>query len=40
LAAELVDCLGRPLVGGEEDDQLLGVRGEFERLAKELKFVP
>ena len=32
-AAEVVDGLGRHLVRGEEDDQLLCVRGEFERLA-------
>lgn len=32
-AAEVVDGLGRRLVRGQEDDQLLCVRGEFERLA-------
>ena len=32
-AAEVVNGLGRHLVRGEEDDQLLCVRGEFERLA-------
>ena len=32
-AAELVDGLGGLFVRGQEDDQLLGVRGEFEHLA-------
>lgn len=39
-AAELVDGLGRLLVRGEEDDQLLGVRDEFERLTEQSKLVP
>lgn len=36
--AELVDGLGRPLVRGEEDDQLLSARGELARLAEQPQF--
>ena len=40
LAVELVEGLGRLFVRGVEGDELLGVRGEFERLAEQLKLVP
>ncbi|SFY42167.1 hypothetical protein SAMN02787144_102955 [Streptomyces atratus] len=35
--AELVDGLGGFFVRREEDDQLLGIRGEFERLTDRLE---
>lgn len=36
----MIDGLGRLFVRGVEDDELLGVCGEFERLAEQLKLVP
>ncbi len=39
-ATELVDGLSRALVCRQEDDQLLRVRREFERLVQQLKVAP
>ncbi|GGT12144.1 hypothetical protein GCM10014713_00690 [Streptomyces purpureus] len=37
LEPELVDGLGRPIAFGEEDGQLLGAHGQFERLAGQVQ---